>query len=201
MSTISTTNIVHSVRAALRITCDQYAVADAIDTLHLRKRPTTVRDLSFYLGMTQEEITHAITFLVVYEIVTGAGEGFKCTQKWASQFSCDVWFDNPLPPFTKVVPADYQPGFWQIYSRVQKRGSKPQTQKRYLIAIKTVSKEDLNQAAINYTTSTDPQYVMYPQKFLHPTDKHYEAWLPKKEVQGFGEMPLPAGIKDMSGMI
>lgn len=200
MGIISTTAIVHSVRASLRITCDQYVIADTIDQLNLRRKSTTVYDLSMHLGMSQQDVEFACMFLVGYELIICKGDQFKCTHKWTSSFFDNTWFDNPLPKFASTPPPDYRPGFWQVYNR--RGSSKPLTLKRYLQAIKTVDPEDLLQAAKAYIDSvSDPVYVMYSEKFLNPDKKYYESWLPVKQQEpGFGT-PTLATQKDMSGMI
>lgn len=198
MGVISTTTIVHSVRADLRISCDQYVIADAIAYLDGLRKETSLRHLSLHLGMTEQHVTIECMYLVAYNLIIGKGEGYKVTDKWRMAFGDDKLFDNPLPKFCTTPPPDYVPGFWQVYKR--QGSSKPKTLIYWAKVIKEVSAEKLIEAAKNYAASvSEPCYMMHAQRFLDPKQKNYESWLPQEPVtQGFGATEL---VKDMSAMI
>lgn len=198
MGVISTTTIVHSVRADLRISCDQYVIADTIAHLDGLRKETTVRHLSLHLGLAQDDVTVACIYLVGHELITANGEGYRVTNKWRGAFGDDKLFDNPLPRFCSTPPPDYVPGFWQVYKR--QGSSKPKTLIYWAKLIKEVPAQDIIQATKNYIASvSDISYVMHAQRFLDPKQKNYESWLPQEPItQGFG---TTEPIKDMSGFV
>lgn len=198
MGVITTTTIVHSVRAELRVSCDQYVIADAISYLSGLRKETSIQHLSLHLGMAEQDVQVACMYLVSYNIITGKGDGYVVTTKWRSAFGDDKLFDNPLPKFCNIPPPDYVPGFWQVYRR--QGSSKPKALIYWSQVVKKVPAEKIIEAAKNYMESvSDPTYVMYAEKFLNPKTKYYESWLPQELANtGFG---TPEVQKDMSAMI
>lgn len=197
MGVISTSTIVHEVRARLRVSCDQYVIADTISYLSARRKPCNERAIAQQLGMSENDVKIICIWLVGYEIIVWKGLAYSCTTKWYSAFGDDSLFDNPLP--RNAIPGpDYVPGFWQIYKR--QGSSKPETLANWRKVTKTVRPEDLIEAAKNYLAAqSDITYVMHSQRFLDPNKKRYESWLPQEPVtQGFG---MPEVQKDMSTYI
>lgn len=195
---IKTTTIDHNIRATLRLTCDQYAIADAINHLHFRSKPTTIKSIAWELGMTETIVSVACIYLVGCNLVTQKDGKYQCTQNWISKFFNNMWFDNPLPRSLKDnPPADYVPGWWQIYKR--EGSSKSKSLAYFTECIKIVDRHKLLFATKKYLDSvSDPQYIMYAEKFLNPKDKRWEAYLPEEAPKiGFGEVPK----KDMSAFV
>lgn len=197
MGVLTTTTIVHSVRAELRISCDQYVIADTISYLYGLRKDTSQRSLSLHLGIGGPEISIACMHLVNHNIIISTEKGYAVTTKWRCAFGDDKLFDNPLPK-NAIAPPDYVPGFWQVYKR--QGSSKPKTQAYWAQVVKTVPAEKIIAAAKNYMDSiSDHTYLMYSEKFMNPKTKYYESWLPQEPVEsGFG---TPEPVKDMSGMI
>jgi len=211
MTLISSTNIIHKVRAALDITCDQYVIADTINQLHLRRKPSTVAAVALELGMNESAVNMDRIYLTSYDLIMVTkldGDDYKVTKKWTSMFFDDIWFDNPLPRNVTIPPPGYVPGFWQVYNSFRQGSDKGKTLAFYQQAIKIVDKDDLLKATKAYLVSTlekygEDRFIMHAQRFLKPGAEHWVPWLDKKEevpvntFASFGAVPT----KDMTGMI
>lgn len=211
---IPSTNIIHKVRAELRITCEQYVIADTINQLHLRRKPSSVSAVALELGMNEWEVDMHRKYLVAWDLIMAArpdvtdDDNYKATKKWTSMFFDDTWFDNPLPRNVTIPPPGYVPGFWQVYCSYRPGSDKGKTLAFYQQVIKKVDREELMIATKAYLQSVadrgESQFIMHAQRFLKPSAEHWVAWLPKKDepmVNTFAGFGNQQPVKDMSGMV
>lgn len=211
---IETTTIIHKIRAELGITCDQYVIADTINQLHLRRKPSTIQAVATVLGMSEQAVDIDCKYLVAYDLIIltrptdEACNDYKATKKWNEMFFDDKWFDNPLPRGA-APPPGYQPGFWQVYCSYRQGSDKGKTLAFYQQVIKNVDRNELLAATKRYlqyvAENSGNQYIMHAQRFLKPSAEHWVQWLDKKEdlnfvntFTGFGQQQP---IKDMTSMM